>query len=345
MPKSFQENHPNEMRNLRLNARKLTTPFDIHETLKHFLHFDKSSGESNSDSDSESHKNDDEEKVAPRGISLLKKIPVNRNCEDAQIEAHWCSCLNWIDINITQSTRNNVHESSQLDQIDNQKTNNISIETSDELNQNRNQTNFTEPLFLVKQKVDFSQLTRIDVNLGYISESVIKIANRAVGFINSLIDKELRLYCYKLRLYSIQKLSKLDLNRRLLAFKKSKDIHGREALFDDLNANDNNVSNPLDEFSMKRSALNYLLPSSSNKTSNMTDKFSSSLSRDSIYQIIFTTWPGNATFELSFRFNRFTGELKFNRNEVSRINSYNSTSNCMVNKRPDLRQYCYCRYI
>ena len=184
------------MRNLRLNARKLTTPFDIHETLKHFLHFDKSSGESNSDSDSESHKNDDEEKVAPRGISLLKKIPVNRNCEDAQIEAHWCSCLNWIDINITQSTRNNVHESSQLDQIDNQKTNNISIETSDELNQNRNQTNFTEPLFLVKQKVDFSQLTRIDVNLGYISESVIKIANRAVGFINSLIDKELRLYCY-----------------------------------------------------------------------------------------------------------------------------------------------------
>ena len=39
MPQSFQKKYPNEMRNLRLNARKLTTPFDVYETLKHFLNF------------------------------------------------------------------------------------------------------------------------------------------------------------------------------------------------------------------------------------------------------------------------------------------------------------------
>ncbi len=39
MPQTFQQKHPNEMRNLRLNARKLTTPFDVYETLKHFLNF------------------------------------------------------------------------------------------------------------------------------------------------------------------------------------------------------------------------------------------------------------------------------------------------------------------
>ena len=39
MPQKFQQKHPNEMHNLRLNSRKLTTPFDVHETLKHFLNF------------------------------------------------------------------------------------------------------------------------------------------------------------------------------------------------------------------------------------------------------------------------------------------------------------------
>ena len=40
MPKSFQEKYPEAMRSLRLNSRKLTTPFDIHETLKSILNFE-----------------------------------------------------------------------------------------------------------------------------------------------------------------------------------------------------------------------------------------------------------------------------------------------------------------
>lgn len=359
MPQSFQKKHPNEMRNLRLNSRKLTTPFDIHETLKHFLNF--GSG-SNSDSDSN-------EKML-RGISLLKYIPANRTCEDAQIEAHWCSCLNWIDLNITSTV-----ESSSQRQESNDMQQNAPLEDSNsnedisEYNENSSAQNIVDPsnatainstlpLFYIKQKIDSSEYKSIQANLKVFARSVIKVANRAVDFINSLIDNDLELFCYKLRLHSIQKLSKLDINRKLLAFKMSKDIHGREALFDDLESDKGNFSNLLDEFSLASSSpvipfysydlkndtqlKNATNGSSINKYLNK-NNFTSNM--DSIYQIIFTTWPGNATYELSFKFNRFNGEFKFNKNEISRINSYNGTSNCMTNKRPDLRQYCFCKYL
>ena len=32
-PPSFEKNHPEAMKNLRTNAQRLTTPFDIHATL------------------------------------------------------------------------------------------------------------------------------------------------------------------------------------------------------------------------------------------------------------------------------------------------------------------------
>lgn len=93
MPESFQQKYPQHMRNLRLNSRKLTTPFDIHETLEDILNFDPeastaSGGKSLSGA------------AMPRGMSLFRYISPNRSCEDAKIEAHWCSCLNWRDINI-----------------------------------------------------------------------------------------------------------------------------------------------------------------------------------------------------------------------------------------------------
>ena len=90
MPQEFQDKFPNEMKNLRLNSRKLTTPFDVYETLKGFLNFKKPKSKN--------------KKLLPlsRGISLFDYIPANRTCENANIEAHWCSCLSWINVNITE---------------------------------------------------------------------------------------------------------------------------------------------------------------------------------------------------------------------------------------------------
>jgi hypothetical protein len=143
---------------------------------------------------------------------------------------------------------------------------------------------------------------------------------------NSLInDEQLSQYCEIIRLKAIEKLSKLDVNKRVLSFKNSKDMHGREALFDsDEDSNEN-------DFSSVQNASNSTLPKGTIKNIDIT------------YQIVLTTLPGNATYELSFKLNRYKNLFKFSTSEISRINSYNGTSNCIFEIRPDLRQFCYCK--
>lgn len=220
LPKKFHKMYPHQVNNLRLNTRVLTTPFDIHETLLDLLDFNRKHNHTS------------------RGMSLFSRIPLSRSCNDAHIEPHWCSCLSWLSLDITN------HSSS------------------------------------------------------------MKIAQEAVFFINSLINQDFKDICEELKLKSIEQLSKLDLNKELLDFQKSKDVHGREALFN------------------------------TNHTKQNTD---------TIYQITIVTQPGLAIYELSLKYNEISNKFKFNKNDISRINSYNTTSNCIVNIRPDLRQFCFCK--
>ncbi|RUS82218.1 hypothetical protein EGW08_010032 [Elysia chlorotica] len=77
-PPSFREKYPDIVKNLKINYKRLTTPFDVHETLKDLLYFD---GVARKGS------------VQDRGISLLREIPIERTCEHAGIQPHWCLCL------------------------------------------------------------------------------------------------------------------------------------------------------------------------------------------------------------------------------------------------------------
>ncbi|CAN8006928.1 unnamed protein product, partial [Ixodes hexagonus] len=75
-PRWFLDAHPDVARNLRRNQRRLTTPFDIHATLVELLDFP--------------------QQASPRtkyGVSLFHEIPEDRNCADASIPRHWCTCL------------------------------------------------------------------------------------------------------------------------------------------------------------------------------------------------------------------------------------------------------------
>ncbi|KAI8773197.1 hypothetical protein BgiMline_014269 [Biomphalaria glabrata] len=78
-PKWFERKFPEAMKNFRANRKRLTTPFDMHETFRDFLQF---GGTGSGDLDQ-------------RGISLFKEIPSNRTCSHAGIAPHWCSCLSW----------------------------------------------------------------------------------------------------------------------------------------------------------------------------------------------------------------------------------------------------------
>ena len=85
MPRKFQEEYPDLMSNLRLNSHRLTTPFDLHETFEHLFEF---------------HSSDPYQSKSNRSYSLFQLIPENRTCLQADVEQHWCACLNWNDISI-----------------------------------------------------------------------------------------------------------------------------------------------------------------------------------------------------------------------------------------------------
>ncbi|KAK6172780.1 hypothetical protein SNE40_016372 [Patella caerulea] len=78
-PKWFYKKYPQISHNLKINRNRLTTPFDIYETLKDVLHF---TGDLKGGRD-----------VTQRGISLFEEIPVSRSCDHAGILPHWCTCM------------------------------------------------------------------------------------------------------------------------------------------------------------------------------------------------------------------------------------------------------------
>ena len=68
-PEWFRNKYPKAMENLRDNVKRLTTPFDIHETLKEIIDFTSSQGGENT--------------LGKRGMSLFKSVPATRSCHDA----------------------------------------------------------------------------------------------------------------------------------------------------------------------------------------------------------------------------------------------------------------------
>ena len=86
-PPGFKHKFPKALTNFHKNVDRLTTPFDIHETLLDVLNFKRSA----------------QEDISQRGLSLFAEIPLERTCPQAGIETHWCACLNWKPISIEDS--------------------------------------------------------------------------------------------------------------------------------------------------------------------------------------------------------------------------------------------------
>ena len=76
LPLWFERKYPNLVKNLKVNTKRLTTPFDVHATLKHLLSYP-------------------QRPITDRGRSLFDEIELSRTCETAGIPEHFCTCLNW----------------------------------------------------------------------------------------------------------------------------------------------------------------------------------------------------------------------------------------------------------
>ncbi|RZC36497.1 uncharacterized protein BDFB_001632, partial [Asbolus verrucosus] len=81
IPQSFQDKYPESYSNLRHNANKLTTPYDLYMTLQDIL-----------------FRSDNTYKVqpslaCPKCRSLFQSVNDDRSCDDAAISQHLCTCM------------------------------------------------------------------------------------------------------------------------------------------------------------------------------------------------------------------------------------------------------------
>ncbi|XP_033606143.1 uncharacterized protein LOC111861266 isoform X3 [Cryptotermes secundus] len=87
-PEWFKNLYPTAIANLHKNAHRLTTPFDIYETLLDILSFKQIEKESIRKRSTELDKG----KSKPRQISLFLPVHKSRTCNEAGIDPHWCTC-------------------------------------------------------------------------------------------------------------------------------------------------------------------------------------------------------------------------------------------------------------
>ena len=89
LPPTLKQRFPEYAVQLRQNARRLVTGFDIHQTLRHLLHLQ---------TESRPWTNDLSPDFEQESFSLLTPVPTNRTCESAGIPAAYCSCYRLTDV-------------------------------------------------------------------------------------------------------------------------------------------------------------------------------------------------------------------------------------------------------
>ena len=99
LPKWFKQTYPEAHNNLKINTRRLTTPFDIYETMKDLLDpklLEKSIIQLRS-------KEIFEMSILPKSNSLFLPVSPNRTCETTRIASHWCTCFDKNEIAISDN--------------------------------------------------------------------------------------------------------------------------------------------------------------------------------------------------------------------------------------------------
>ncbi|EDW16567.2 uncharacterized protein LOC6575088 [Drosophila mojavensis] len=92
LPNWFKAKYPEFVHNLQLNRNRLTSPYDIHATLKHILQLETPLADlPRPEACSTCH-------------SIFYEVAESRDCSDAGIEDHWCTCHT-----LKNSSRSEIH--------------------------------------------------------------------------------------------------------------------------------------------------------------------------------------------------------------------------------------------
>ncbi|KAH7694213.1 Protein F07C3.3, partial [Aphelenchoides avenae] len=79
VPERFRKQHPEKYRKLQENKNRLTSNFDVYETLREIM--------------SLAHPDVLKETTQDAGLSLFKEVPKDRTCRDARIPENFCMCM------------------------------------------------------------------------------------------------------------------------------------------------------------------------------------------------------------------------------------------------------------
>lgn len=218
IPEKFNKKFPQALDILKGNSERLVTPFDIYYTLLDILNY--KSGLINP-------KNE-------RGLSLLRPIPKDRDCESAGIQTHWCSCLSW---------------------------------------------------------------KKIDVRESLVRDAVTVL----IHTFNSETNRLAPGLCQPLSLKAVNNASMYEHGKDVLKFRKSADSDGRIPDFSD------NMQSP-----------------------------------SAHLRIDFITKPNNGRYEATLILHTDKKEIEPDLKQVSRVDRYGNQPKCIVDKFPDLRQFCLC---
>ncbi|CAL8147823.1 unnamed protein product [Orchesella dallaii] len=99
-PQWFKENYPKAYKNLQENQDRLTTPFDLYETLVDLSNQSRLASEEIENREI-SLQVEMENLTLPRGISQFLPIPLSRTCKMAGIDVPFCLCRNLTSISIS----------------------------------------------------------------------------------------------------------------------------------------------------------------------------------------------------------------------------------------------------
>ncbi|KAH8397397.1 hypothetical protein KR222_002500, partial [Zaprionus bogoriensis] len=98
LPKFVRDAHPEFVDALRQNRNRLTTPYDLHVTLKHILALSGRTGSLESLGGAQD---------CPQCQSLLTPVAPGRRCQDVAIVDHWCTC--WAYDRVYKNTKQMRH--------------------------------------------------------------------------------------------------------------------------------------------------------------------------------------------------------------------------------------------
>ncbi|XP_034669824.1 uncharacterized protein LOC117902510 [Drosophila subobscura] len=89
LPPWFRKTYPSYAQSLQLNRNRLSSPYDLHNTLRHILQLNATKPE-----DLPPLEN------CPTSQSLFHPLPQERSCVDACIGDHWCTCKEFLSVKL-----------------------------------------------------------------------------------------------------------------------------------------------------------------------------------------------------------------------------------------------------